>query len=156
MSDTSFRVAVVGGGITGAMAASVLGKAAGCEVCVFDQGRRGPGGRASHRTVRPSDAAVLPDDGPVAHENYEFDHGCQFFRSDSDTMRALVAEWCQYGWAAPWHGRFGRIGSGGDFFGLPSDQSTVYTGVGGMHRLPRAILAASGATVRFPYSTRTT
>ena len=31
------------------------------EVTVFDQGRRGPGGRASHRAVDPATGSVLPD-----------------------------------------------------------------------------------------------
>eukprot|EP00965_Chrysotila_dentata_P105707 3491707-Pleurochrysis_carterae.AAC.2 len=45
----SVRVAVVGGGICGASAAAAL--AGNLTVTLFDQGRRGPGGRASHRSV---------------------------------------------------------------------------------------------------------
>ena len=155
-------VAVVGGGITGAVAAAELTKA-GLTVTVFDQGRRGPGGRASHRRVSQSDERVLPDDDAPPGDALEFDHGCQFFRADDPRMKALVDEWCAAGWAAPWQGRFGRISGKApfaavsdvdidsmaeDFFGLPGSTVPVYAGVGGMQRLPRAVLDASGATVQ--------
>ena len=78
-------------------------------------------------------------------------------------MKALVDEWCAAGFAAPWQGRFGRISGKApfaavsdadidsmseDFFGLPGSSAPVYAGVGGMQRLPRAVLDASGAMVR--------
>lgn len=139
------RVAVVGGGVTGAAAASTL-TGLGHEVHVFDQGRRGPGGRASHRSVRAADAAVLADDEPPPETaTWEFDHGCQFFRADSERMRRLCAAWCERGWAAPYEGRFGKVGDAADFFGLPSEAAPVYAGVGGMQRLVRAMLRASAA-----------
>ena len=69
------RIAVIGGGITGAMAASTMASA--CVVHVYDQGRRGPGGRASHRAVCADTRAVLADDPPIAPGCLEFDHGCQ-------------------------------------------------------------------------------
>jgi predicted NAD/FAD-dependent oxidoreductase len=80
-------VAIVGGGIAGAVAAATLAKA-GLAVTVFDQGRRGPGGRASHRTVA-DDGRVLPDDEapPAGAGALEFDHGCQFFRADDPRMQ---------------------------------------------------------------------
>jgi predicted NAD/FAD-dependent oxidoreductase len=152
------RVAIVGGGITGAVAAAAL--APHFSVSVFDQGRRGPGGRASHRSVRSTDQAVLPDDVPPpqgATDTYEFDHGCQFTRADDPAMQELVDGWVRNGWAERWAGQFGCITADGaaddnrdvegDFFGLPSSGSPVYVGVGGMHLLPRRILAQSGATV---------
>lgn len=79
-SATAVRVAIVGGGITGAAAAETLAGASGIEVFVFDQGARGPGGRASHRRVDPKGHAVLPDDdqlGAADASTLEFDHGCQ-------------------------------------------------------------------------------
>ena len=87
------RVAVVGGGITGSVAASELSKTSenNVEVVLFDQGRRGPGGRASHRSVikRKADIdfkenksceneefIVLPDDC-IEKSTFQFDHGCK-------------------------------------------------------------------------------
>ena len=143
------RVAIVGGGITGAVAASRLAFLNAAEITLFDQGRRGPGGRASHRAV-DSKKAVLPDDPPIALSSLEFDHGCQFFRADDERMRLLAATWCAKGWAAEWKGRFGSVGDGpiADFFGLPSHKSAVYIGVGGMHALPRRILDECGVNVQ--------
>ena len=60
------RVAIVGGGITGACAARRLCSAtagAAVEVHLFDQGRRGVGGRTSTRTT---DFATAPTDRPPA------------------------------------------------------------------------------------------
>ena len=55
------KIAIVGGGITGACAAAAL--SSDFDVTLFDQGRRGAGGRASHRRVSAAaDKAVLPDD----------------------------------------------------------------------------------------------
>lgn len=170
------RIAVIGGGITGAVVATELVKATATtqpqKVVLFDQGRRGPGGRASHRSVDPQTLSVLlPDDEDDNNDNaakiansakktYEFDHGCQFFRADSPAMQSLVDEWIQKGWVAPWSSaRWGRLGTAPDFFGLPggnnNDNSSdnnvvrstkagggVYAGVGGMHQVPRQLLAS--------------
>ena len=78
-------------------------------------------------------------------------------------MKDLVKAWLQNGWVAPWKARFGSLpqinGSDDnadsddnvtDFFGVPSndnDDNDVYTGVGGMHLLPRRILNSSKAHV---------
>jgi len=148
-------VAIVGGGITGACAASAL--SASCDVTVFDQGRRGPGGRASHRRVSAPDGAVLPDDGALPADDastFEFDHGCQFTRADDPAMLGLVSGWCERGWLERWAGPFGSVGEGegaegdGDFFGLPGSGAPVFVGVGGMHMLPRRVLGDCSATVR--------
>jgi predicted NAD/FAD-dependent oxidoreductase len=123
------RIAVIGGGITGAVAASSL--SSDYKVELFDQGRRGPGGRASHRTVTVPEGEV------------RFDHGCQFLRADDPRMQALVEDWCKQGWAAQWRGSFAAVGSDApDFFGLPSSSAPVYVGVGGMNQLPASILAS--------------
>jgi len=140
-TSTNIRVAVVGGGITGAVAASVLSQHFQ-HVSLYDQGRRGIGGRASHRSVVVASQEQQPEE-----TSYEFDHGCQFFRADTPVMQDLVRVWRQKGWVAPWEARLGRINndtSGGttssDFFGVPSRPEAVYIGVGGMHQLPRRIL----------------
>lgn len=198
-SASRVRVAIVGGGASGAAAARALSSCSSLSLSLFDQGARGPGGRASHRRVCAHDGRVLADDerpmplsvAPAASAapsasvtpaaastapatpaapaapatpTYEFDHGCQFFRADSEQMVTLVSEWCEAGWAERWDGRFGRIcigepsadgneglssaaGGSADFFGLPSRTEPVYVGVGGMHQLPRALLSASTASV---------
>jgi predicted NAD/FAD-dependent oxidoreductase len=72
----ALRIAVIGGGITGAVAASrIADSLSNVSIELFDQGRRGPGGRASHRRVQ--DGNVLPDDLPASSCCVEFDHGCQ-------------------------------------------------------------------------------
>ena len=87
-SETTRRVAIVGGGITAACVASRLSQLApSVSITLFDQGRRGPGGRASHRAVEADSGKVLPDDPPIPPAALEFDHGCQFFRADTDKMK---------------------------------------------------------------------
>ena len=86
---------MVGGGITGSVVASELARGI-CgygvdekcgEVILFDQGRRGPGGRASHRSVvkknidgdgdvEKEEFVVLPDDD-IDESAFQFDHGCK-------------------------------------------------------------------------------
>ena len=136
------RVAIVGGGIAGACCASLLSNSfkSRVDVVVFDQGRRGPGGRASHRAVK--DGVVVGDD-LVDKLALHFDHGLQFFRADSAAMQDLVAGWVAKGFAAEWKGRFGYAGKGSEgagFFGLPSRKEPVYAGVGGTHSLVRSVL----------------
>ena len=86
----------------------MLSSSENVEVTVFDQGRRGPGGRASHRAVRGS--VVVPDDLPVEQDALHFDHGCQFFRADCAPMQELVRTWVAKGLAAEWKGKFGHVG----------------------------------------------
>lgn len=149
------RIAIVGGGITGACAASELAKHFN-NVVVIDQGRRGPGGRASHRSVRKSDGVIIADDDVMDHPTFEtlqFDHGCQFFRADSQEMsELLLPNWIANGWVAPWKARLGclketKVTKAKDFFGVPLNDAEVYIGVGGMHLLPRKILEFARVTV---------
>ena len=92
------KIAVVGGGITGSLVASELAEVfhggidSSGEVVLFDQGRRGPGGRASHRSVvkkhhnqkatgnedlvKKEEFDVLPDDD-IDESAFQFDHGCK-------------------------------------------------------------------------------
>lgn len=153
----SSTIAVIGGGIAGSTCASELSKHFE-NVIVFDQGRRGPGGRASHRSVNATDGIVLPDDDTLEPSNrgtFEFDHGCQFFRADSALMQTeLLPQWLSSGWAAPWEARLGCLPVSNDnkrevdFFGIPTRKEKVYVGVGGMHQLPRHILESSDVEVQ--------
>lgn len=113
-------IGIIGGGITGAVIASELSQYPDqFQVLVFDQGQRGPGGRASHRSVDPLTQQVLANDNDpdriAAGTEYEFDHGCQFFRADSPDMQRLVQEWIRKGWAAPWTAKWRRLGTAPDF-----------------------------------------
>jgi predicted NAD/FAD-dependent oxidoreductase len=155
MPSRKSSVAIVGGGITGSCAASVLAKHFD-NVVVFDQGRRGPGGRASHRSVNKNDGTVLQDDNiqdhPI-HDTLQFDHGCQFFRADTKEMSEhLLPDWISKGFVAPWEARLGCLNEAetkesNGFFGVPARDENVYIGVGGMHLLPRRILEDAAVTV---------
>jgi len=86
LSTTKPRVAIIGGGITGASAASVLigsdlltdgsinsNNEKNFIVDIFDQGRSGPGGRASRRRTEYVDEK----DGETQKFPLQWDHGCQ-------------------------------------------------------------------------------
>lgn len=81
------RVAIVGAGLAGLMAARTL-QERGLEVSLFDKGR-GPGGRASTR--RTSLEA--------------FDHGAPCFTVREPWLRAQVQRWQQAQVVAPWPAR---------------------------------------------------
>jgi renalase len=72
----SFRVAVVGAGISGLACASTL-KARGAHVVVFEASRR-PGGRAATE-ITPAGS---------------FDQGAQFFTAQSSDFESWVSAWC--------------------------------------------------------------
>mmetsp|Transcript_105054 Transcript_105054/g.201647 ORF Transcript_105054/g.201647 Transcript_105054/m.201647 type:complete len:477 (-) Transcript_105054:54-1484(-) len=146
----SFTVAIIGGGVSGAVCAKELSRlgAGRLTVTVFDQGRQ-LGGRAAHRRVQEdgeyvSSASVAP---------FAFDHGCQFFRADSPRFREeLLREWLDRKWAAEWKGKFGTLQNSSDvsvtkasFFGFPH-QPPYYCGVGGMCFLPMALLEDATTT----------
>ena len=81
----SNRVAIIGAGISGLMAARTLADR-GLPVTVFDKGR-GVGGRMSTRRV----------DGQST-----FDHGAQYFTARDLTFQRYVDSWLQQGTVAKW------------------------------------------------------
>ena len=83
------RVAIVGAGLAGLMAARPLADA-GHEVVLLDKGRS-PGGRLATRRVG---AAVI-------------DHGAQFFTVRSDAFAAHVGAWRRDGLVTEWCRGFG-------------------------------------------------
>jgi len=124
------RIAIIGGGITGACAASTLVEKLGenrVRVDVFDQGRSGVGGRSSHRNRTPS-------------QNLRWDHGCQFFRGDTPRFQKLVQSWMEEGIVEEWKGTFTGEEGVVEFFGLPS-QPPFYVGVGGMDAIQKQVLS---------------
>eukprot|EP00979_Chaetoceros_neogracilis_P015000 scaffold5222_cov282-Chaetoceros_neogracile.AAC.15 len=128
-SPTKYNIAIIGGGITGATAAQSLAQHPNVNVHLFDQGRRGVGGRTSSRTS--TDASM------------RWDHGCQFFRADTDQFKELVQHWMAKDLIQKWEGRF--ISSPHnkkihrDFFGLPS-LPPFYVGKDGMQSISQGIL----------------
>lgn len=105
------RVAVVGAGLAGLMAARRLTQL-GHEVTLFDKGRS-PGGRLATR--RMGGARV--------------DHGAQFFTVRSDLFAAHVAEWERDGIVAEWCRGFGET----------PDGHPRYVGVGGMNGIAKHV-----------------
>jgi len=116
------RIAIIGGGVSGAYLFKSLSTIGLISVCVdlYDQGR-GVGGRASTRY----------DNG------FEFDHGCQFFRSDSPEMKTICNDWLASGIVTEWEG----VHEGnGDFFGLPHNRPVYVSANGGMNNIPYSLV----------------
>lgn len=109
------RVAVVGAGVAGLACARVL-VGAGCDVRVFDKGRRAPGGRLHTRSVQPCDRAgrahgapsppaAAPGSGGSTAEVGElltFDDGAQYFTAREAEFRAVVEAWVAHSCAKEW------------------------------------------------------
>jgi predicted NAD/FAD-dependent oxidoreductase len=105
------RVAVIGAGLSGLVAAGRL-QDAGREVVVYDKGRR-PGGRANTRE----------------HGTHRFDHGAQFFTVRDERVRPLLEGWLSEGLVEEWRGDLVRIeGTSRE----PARAAARYVGVPGM------------------------
>jgi predicted NAD/FAD-dependent oxidoreductase len=89
------RVAVIGAGIAGLSCATAL-QQAGCLVHLFDKSR-GSGGRMSTRRA----------------DDWQCDHGAQYFTARDSDFREEVARWQQAGAAAPWDARLQVIDADG-------------------------------------------
>ncbi len=97
MSTTQAHVAIIGAGIAGLSCAAALARA-GFKVSIFDKGRV-PSGRMSTRLG----------------QNWQCDHGAQYFTARDPQFRAEVARWEGAGVAARWHAQVGRFDAGGAF-----------------------------------------
>lgn len=84
---SKLRVAIIGSGVSGLMAARQL-RHAGASVSVFDKSR-GVGGRLSTRYT----------------DDYEFDHGAQYFTVSDDRFRLVVEAAQKAGAVDLWPGR---------------------------------------------------
>ncbi len=82
---TAKRIAVIGAGLSGLMAAGEL-QAHGHAVTVFEKSGA-PGGRSATRRIG----------------EWRFDHGAQYFTQRDASMVALFETWTQLGLIAPWH-----------------------------------------------------
>lgn len=127
------KIAVVGAGIAGLACARSLTDH-GLEVVVFDKGR-GPGGRACSRRV-----ASPGEDSPARH----VDHGAQFFRARSESLRRHVRSWVDDGVVAAWSP---RTADGADLAErAPLWVGTPSMGAIGQH-LARGLDVRSGARI---------
>ena len=118
---SSLRIAIIGGGISGAFLFRRLCGLGLAFVDLYDQGR-GVGGRSSSRYT---------DTG------FNFDHGCQFFRADTQEMKTICNEWLESGIVSEWQGP--HEGSG-DFFGLPGIGPVYVSAKDGMNNIPVTII----------------
>ena len=89
------HIAVIGAGIAGLACATAL-QHARCHVSLFDKSR-GPGGRMSTRQG----------------DNWQCDHGAQYFTARDPVFRAEVARWEQAGAAAQWRSEVVRFDADG-------------------------------------------
>ena len=112
-AGSSWRIGVVGAGISGLAAARTLADQ-GFEVQVFERAR-GVGGRAAHR--RTHDGA--------------FDHGAQYFTVRDPRFQRYVQVWQSTGIVERWRGRLVSIGADGAVAPLESAENR-YVGVPGM------------------------
>jgi predicted NAD/FAD-dependent oxidoreductase len=86
------KIAIAGAGMSGVSAALTL-KEAGHRVVLFEKSR-GPSGRMSTRR----------------DQDWQADHGAQYFTAKSPAFSAQVQAWCQRGIAAEWLGRIDNPG----------------------------------------------
>lgn len=94
-SPTAHPIAIIGAGMAGLSCAQFLAQAGYC-VHVFDKSR-GPSGRMSTRRSSDTD------------QNWQCDHGAQYFTARDTDFRAQVQAWQQAGAAAPWLARIGAL-----------------------------------------------
>ncbi len=112
-----WTIAVVGGGLSGLMAARCL-QDQGHAVTVIDKGRR-VGGRCNHR----------------ARDGADFDHGAQYFTVRDPRLAPYLASWQDDGVVARWSGRI-AVADGGQI--APKDRNPDrYVGTPHMAELPR-------------------
>lgn len=135
MAPVPPRVAVVGGGPCGSVAATML-RAMGLRVKLFDKGER-LGGRASSRLTEHGSATVA----------LNFDHGAQFLRASHPALKRLLHSPLAKDLFVQWTGRFGILGPRGGL--LPIEAVRTSLGGGGLirDRRPRAKSAEDGPAV---------
>ena len=90
-ASTQRRVAVIGAGMAGASASVALHNA-GFAVTLFEKSR-GASGRMSTRR----------------NDEWQADHGAQYFTAKSPAFQAEVEAWRNKGWAAAWEGRIAKL-----------------------------------------------
>ncbi|KAL3612696.1 hypothetical protein D5086_003716 [Populus alba] len=138
MSNVATKVAVVGGGISGAVCASTLAKN-GISVTLFESAR-GPGGRMSQRREISEDGKELL-----------FDHGAPFFSASNSDVLRLVHEWESKGLVEEWKENFGSFDCISKKF-LDIEQEAPnkkYVGIPGMNSICKALCNETGVESKF-------
>lgn len=141
MSNVATKVAVVGGGISGAVCASTLAKN-GISVTLFESAR-GPGGRMSQRREISEDGKELL-----------FDHGASFFSASNSDVLRLVHEWESKGLVEEWKENFGSFDCISKKF-LDIEQEAPnkkYVGIPGMNSICKALCNETGVESKFGVS----
>jgi predicted NAD/FAD-dependent oxidoreductase len=107
--NASPRIALIGAGIAGLSCATALAQS-GAAVTLYEKSR-GPGGRMSTRRG----------------EDWQCDHGAQYFTARDPAFRAEVSRWEHAGAAAPWTPRLQVLGGAVTRHPDPSVQRFVGT-----------------------------
>ncbi len=129
------RVAVVGGGPCGSVAATML-RVMGLQVKLFDRGEC-LGGRASTRLAKDDNALTA----------LSFDHGAQFLRTSHPALRRLLHSPLAKDLFVPWDGRFGILGPRGGLLPIQTVRTSLAGGGLLRNRRPRAASAEDGPAV---------
>jgi predicted NAD/FAD-dependent oxidoreductase len=134
------RVAVIGGGPCGSVAATML-RAMGLRVKLFDKGER-LGGRASTRLSSAATGGASESSAQLS-----FDHGAQFVRAAHPSLKRLLLSPLAKDLFVPWTGRFGILGPRGGLLPIETVRSSL--GGGGLIRdsRPRATSAEDGPAI---------
>ena len=108
---------VIGSGLSGLTIANILSKN-GLKTIVVDKGHKA-GGRMSHGVMNRS---------KVELNDFEYDHGAQFFTVRSNEFKKEVDVWLEHKWISKWCNGFSK-----------TDGYPRYIGTEGMHSLPLEI-----------------
>uniref|UniRef100_A0A0D9ZE04 Amine oxidase domain-containing protein n=1 Tax=Oryza glumipatula TaxID=40148 RepID=A0A0D9ZE04_9ORYZ len=132
------NVAVIGGGISGAVCASLLA-AHGVAVTLFDSGR-GAGGRMAQRREVMEDGTEL-----------RFDHGAPYFTVSNDEVARVVSGWEARGLVAEWKAMFACFDREAGKFTDFEKEGTIkkYVGVPGMNSICKSLCLEDGVVAKF-------
>ncbi|XP_039826522.1 renalase-like isoform X3 [Panicum virgatum] len=138
MTSAAAKVAVIGGGISGAVCASLLA-GRGVAVTLFDSGR-GAGGRMAQRREVMEDGTEL-----------RFDHGAPYFTVTNDEVAQVVGGWEARGIVAEWKAMFACFDRAtGKFTDFEKEGSTKkYVGVPGMNSICKSLCSEDGVVAKF-------
>ncbi|PWZ56967.1 Renalase [Zea mays] len=132
------NVAVIGGGISGSVCASLLA-ARGVAVTLFDSGR-GAGGRMAQRREVMEDGSEL-----------RFDHGAPYFTVTNGEVARVVGGWEARGIVAEWKASFACFDlATGKFTDFEKEGTAKkYVGVPAMNSICKSLCLEDGVVAKF-------